>query len=158
LIACHLAKYRSLMPSLALVFHLIDSHSEPLLEPVSLRAARDASAWCDVLEAHARRIYQSAMDGDLDAATNLGERIKDKLPNPFSVRDIVQKGRSGLATTEEVRQAAGILQDRGWIKSVEVPTDRQKGGDRRNYFGFIPSGLTGGLVRSSKLGPRRRSA
>jgi hypothetical protein len=128
LITCHLAKYRSLMPSLALVFHLIDSHAQTALEPVSLRAARDAAAWCVLLEAHARRIYQSAMDGDLDAAVHLGERIKTSLPNPFTYRTVFHKGWSGLTTAEEVRQAVGILQDRGWVKTVEVPSSNTKGG------------------------------
>jgi hypothetical protein len=128
LITCHLAKYRSLMPSLALVFHLIDSHAQTVLEPVSLRAARDAAAWSVLLEAHARRIYQSAMDGDLDAAVHLGERIKTSLPNPFTYRTVFHKGWSGLTTAEEVRQAVGILQDRGWVKTVEVPSSNTKGG------------------------------
>jgi Protein of unknown function (DUF3987) len=143
LMACHLAKYRSLMPSLALVIHLIDSYFHSVLEPVSLRAARDAAAWCELLEAHARRIYQSAMDGDLDAAIHLGERIKGKLSNPFTARGVARKGWSGLTTAEEVRHAAGILQDRGWIKSVGVPTDRVKGGRPTELFWIHPR-LTNG--------------
>ena len=143
LMACHLAKYRSLMPSLALVFHLIDSHAEPVLEPVSIRAARDAAAWCELLEAHARRIYQSSLDGDLDAAVHLGERIKGKLPNPFTARAVARKGWSGLTTAEEVRRAAGILQDRGWIKSVVVPTDREKGGRPTEVFWIHPRLIAG---------------
>jgi hypothetical protein len=139
LMAYHLAKYRSLMPSLALIFHLIDSHSQSVLEPVTLRAARDAAAWCELLEAHARRIYQSAMDGDLDAAVHLGERIKGRLSNPFNARDVARKGWSGLTTAEEVRLAAGILQDRGWIKAVEVPTDRVKGGRPTELFWIHPT-------------------
>jgi hypothetical protein len=51
-------------------------------------------------------------------------RIKDKLCNPFTARSVARKVWSGLTTAEEVRHAAGILQDRGWIKSVEVATDR----------------------------------
>ena len=140
---CHLAKYRSLMPSLALVLHLIDSHAAPVLEPVSMRAARDAAAWCELLEAHARRIYQSALDGDLDAAVHLGERIKGKLPNPFTARSVARKGWSGLTTTEEVRHAAGILQDRGWIKAIEVPTDRQKGGRPTELYWIHPRLIAG---------------
>jgi hypothetical protein len=51
-------------------------------------------------------------------------RIKDKLSNPFIARSVARKVWSGLTTAEEVRHAAGILQDRGWIKSVEMATDR----------------------------------
>ncbi|CAK8715796.1 hypothetical protein KKHLCK_04910 [Candidatus Electrothrix laxa] len=47
----HLAKYRSLMPSLALIFHLIectDKGRNP--EPISKEAARTAAEWCNYLE------------------------------------------------------------------------------------------------------------
>jgi len=62
----HLAKYRSLMPSLALICHLIeyvdsttdDSSTEG--GAVGLRSAVRAAAWCEYLETHARRLYASA--------------------------------------------------------------------------------------------------
>ncbi len=139
LITSHLAKYRSLMPSLALIFHLIDSHATSLLEPVSLRAVHDAAAWCEMLEAHCRRIYQSAMDGDLDAAVQLGERIKGKLSNPFTYRAVAMKGWSGLTTTDEVRRAVGILQDRGWVETVETAPDGKKGGRRSELVWVHPN-------------------
>jgi hypothetical protein len=110
-------------------------HAQPAVEPVSLRSAQAAAAWCDLLEAHARRIYQSALDGDVDAAIHLGERIKGEPTNPFTARAVARKGWSGLTTGEEVRRAARILQDRNWLKSVEVPTDRHKG-DRPRSIGF----------------------
>jgi Protein of unknown function (DUF3987) len=100
LLTRHLAKYRSLVPSLALMFHLIDSHEQAVLAPVSLHSAQAAAAWSDLLEGHARRIYQSALDGDPDAAIHLGERIKGKLSNPFTARAVARKGWSGLTTAE----------------------------------------------------------
>jgi hypothetical protein len=126
--SAHLGKYRSLMPSLALLFHLIESHGQPRLGRVSLIAAKTAAAWCDFLEAHAKRIYQSAMDGDPEEAIKLAERIKTSLPNPFTFRQVVQKGWAGLTTTDEVRRAVGILEDRGWVKVVEVPPPSPQGG------------------------------
>ena len=53
----HLAKYRSLMPSIALIDHLINSVSGQCAGTVTVESARRAAAWCDFLEAHARRIY-----------------------------------------------------------------------------------------------------
>jgi putative DNA primase/helicase len=117
----HLAKYRSLLPKLALVFHLVDSVGAEQLEPVPLKAIETAAAWCDLLEEHARRIYQSAMDGDSESAMRLADRIKKSIPNPFTFREIVQKGWAGLNNTEAVREAVGFLEDRGWVKIVEVP-------------------------------------
>jgi len=65
----HLAKYRSLMPSLALIFHLIDV-ADRQAEPgnVSLEATQLAAAWTAYLEKHARRIYGLAINSELGAA------------------------------------------------------------------------------------------
>ncbi len=51
----HLAKYRSLFPSLALIFELIDGEDFP--EAVGDRAALRALTWVEYLESHARRVY-----------------------------------------------------------------------------------------------------
>ena len=50
----HLAKYRSLMPSLALIFHLIE-YVDGTAEggAVGLRPTLQAAAWCEYLETHA---------------------------------------------------------------------------------------------------------
>ena len=123
LMLTHLAKYRSLMPSLALLFHLLDD----VTGPVSLYAAKLAADWCVFLEAHARRVYQSAMDGDPEAAQRLAERIKQSLSNPFTPREVMRKGWSGLSTVEEVDRAIGLLEEKGWVKTVEVPSGSQGG-------------------------------
>jgi hypothetical protein len=117
--------------------------AQPAVEPVSLRSAHAAAAWCDLLEAHARRIYQSALDGDVDAAIHLGQRIKGETPHPFTVRAVARKGRSGLTTGEEVRRAAGIFQHRDWLKSVEVPTDRHKGDRPTEVYWIYPRLIAG---------------
>src|SRR5262245_7616938 len=65
----HLGKYRSLMPSLALLFHLIDLASGVSTSPrISLTSTRKAAAFCDYLESHARGIYGQVMDIDIEAA------------------------------------------------------------------------------------------
>src|SRR6266849_4245047 len=58
----HVAKYRSLMPSLALIGHLIDGVDGGTTEPVSQAAAARAVAWCEYLQGHARRLYASVTD------------------------------------------------------------------------------------------------
>lgn len=54
----HVAKYRSLMPSPALLFELIDTEGLPV--SVGKTAALRAVAWCEYLETHAGRLYASA--------------------------------------------------------------------------------------------------
>jgi Protein of unknown function (DUF3987) len=59
----HLAKYRSLMPALALILHVIDHVDTGVGGPVSGVAAERAAAWCRYLEAHARRLYATGRTG-----------------------------------------------------------------------------------------------
>src|SRR5262249_46865327 len=73
-IEAHLSKYRSLMPSLALIFHLVEVVDGKASGTVSMKAARMAAAWCDFLEAHARRIYQSVTRHGVIAAKLLGNK------------------------------------------------------------------------------------
>ncbi len=124
----HLSKYGSLMASLALIFHLVETCRAWEIGPVSLEAAQAAAAWCDLLEAHARRVYMACADGDISIAVALSERIKGSLPNPFTPREVAQKGWSGLRMVDDVETAIGILEDRGWVKVVEVPSESAFGG------------------------------
>jgi putative DNA primase/helicase len=71
----HLSKYRKLMPSLALHFEMADAvtcgHQG---ETVSLNHARQAAAWCEYLESHARRVYSCIVTPQLRAAIELANR------------------------------------------------------------------------------------
>lgn len=119
----HLSKYRNLMPSLALLFHLVEVVDGKPHGPVSNRAALMAAAWCDFLEAHARRIYQSVTQHSLVAANLLAKKITGgRLPNPFTGRDVYNNGWSGLSTPEDVEKAAEILEEAFWIRSKTVQT------------------------------------
>jgi hypothetical protein len=127
LMSTHLSKYRSLMPSLALIFQLVESYEEPRFKPVSLQAAETAVSWCKRLEGHASRIYHATEEGDTNVAVRLAGQLKDSLPNPFTYRHVVKKGWSGLATVEEVRRAVGVLEDRNWVQAIE-PAKMARGG------------------------------
>src|SRR5215208_7649717 len=73
----HLAKYRSLMPSLALIFQLIefvDGSGDG--GAVGLRPTIQAAAWCEYLETHARRLYSSAANPAMEGARALLDRIR----------------------------------------------------------------------------------
>jgi putative DNA primase/helicase len=134
LMQAHLGKYRSLMPSLALLFHLVEVVDGARAGPVTLRSAEAAAAWCELLEAHARRVYQAALEGDPEPAMRLAERLKNSLPSPFRARDVSQKGWAGLDTPDAVERALGVLEDRGWLKSVESPTGQRGGRPTADYF------------------------
>ena len=144
--ACHLAKYRSLMPALALIFHLVNAKGQPRGSKVSLSDAESSAAWCDFMESHARRVYQAATDGDPTDAIRLAEKIKESLSNPFKIGDVQRKGWAGLGTNEEVRKAIGILEDRGWVRVVEVPIRRSYGRGRPSEQVWVNPKVTNGVT------------
>jgi putative DNA primase/helicase len=118
----HLSKYRSLMPAVALLFELADTAaSGGNADAVSLHHARQAAAWCDYLESHARRVYCCIVTPQLRAARELAEKIKQRKIGAdgfFSCRDVYLKGWSGLDSPEAVKQAAEVLQDAGWVRDL----------------------------------------
>ena len=80
----HFAKYRSLMPSLALIFHLIDAVDAGTQASVPAGAATRAIAWCEYLAAHARRLYATVTDAARVAAVLLATRLPERRPHPRS--------------------------------------------------------------------------
>jgi hypothetical protein len=103
ILVSHLGKYRSLMPALALVFHAVArvADSDDSIG-VSQSAATLAAAWCDYLEAHARRCYQSVTDATNSAGAALALKVRrGKLTSPFSARDIYRPGSEGLSDRDE---------------------------------------------------------
>lgn len=113
----HLSKYRSLMPSIALVIHLIDCLDGRRKGAVSVSATQKALRWCEYLEAHARRIYNLARDGETSPARILGARIKSRaLPLVFSGREVYQHGWTGLPDPPAVAKAAAVLVEHDWLR------------------------------------------
>jgi putative DNA primase/helicase len=143
LIESHLAKFRSLMPKLALIFHLVDVADGQAPGAITLKAARLAAVWCDLLEAHARRVYSLGYDTPIDSALALAEKIKNGELGTlksfdgerFKASDIVRKGWASLSTTEEVLRAIAILEERHWLQTVETPPTPQ--GGRRAEWVYI---------------------
>jgi hypothetical protein len=65
----HLSKYRSLMPSLALIFHIIDNAAGQRERSITLPSLQKTAAWCAYLESHARRIYGMVLDPAFEAVS-----------------------------------------------------------------------------------------
>lgn len=121
----HLAKYRSLMPSLALIFHLVDYVNGSVEEgaSVGIETAERAAAWCEYLKTHAERLYASAGNPAVEGARVLLSRIrKGDVKDGGTVRDIYRKQWSRLSSSEEVMAAASILEEYGWVRVEKVET------------------------------------
>ena len=131
----HLSKYRSLMPALALLFHLADfAAGNTVADTVSIEHTRQAAGWCEYLESHARRVYSCVVTPELRAARELADKIKHRKVGTggfFSVREVYLKGWSGLDTAEAVKQAAEVLEDAGWVR--EAPGESGASGGRPSH-------------------------
>ena len=115
----HFSKYRGLIPSLALIFHLIDVGQGP----VGLVAIQRAINWHEYLASHAKRAYGGTHGVSVDAAKKILKRIADgELKDGFSVRDIYITHQSGLTTKEQAQEAIDILVDFGWLHTSKVTT------------------------------------
>ncbi len=118
----HLAKYRSLVPTLALIAYLVETLGRGnRLEAVDVPSIHQAIQWCRYLETHARRLYASREDPSMDSARALLARIRSGvLINGFSLRDVYHgKHWMHLDNSEKVEKAIKILEEFGWVK-VEV--------------------------------------
>jgi hypothetical protein len=114
----HFAKYRSLIPGLALVYHLLEGHKGGICASC-LEKALDLAF---VLKSHAHRVYASVYGLDNEPLRNLAKRIiKEELSSGFTARTIYTKGWAGL-TKATVTTALEQLTEMGWVKEVVIPT------------------------------------
>lgn len=125
----HLAKFRSLIPSLALLIHLADDDQGN----VTLVALDKAIRWGEYLESHAHRIYSMAVRHDIVTARRLAQKIlKGSLKDGFSIKDVYRPGWSGLASAEEAREGVEFLIDLNWLHVEE-----QRTGGRTKYVHWV---------------------
>ena len=133
----HLGKYRSLMPSMALIHHLLDVADGKAIGPVSLASAKLAAASCDYLESHARRIYYLAGNIVQRAAGNLSKKIKQgALNDGFTARDVYRKCWSLLTERDVVNGALIELVEANWLQNKKITAIH--GGKTKDVFYINP--------------------
>ena len=119
LMEAHLAKYRSMVPALALILHLTVAEEGP----IGYDALEQAIAWAEYLEPHARRVYAPAISPDLSAAHALAARIRaGDLEETFTAREIYRHGWSGLSKRNDVVAGLQVLEDFHWVESRRSET------------------------------------
>ena len=113
----HFAKYRSLIPALALLFHLLDGHEGPVCQECLTRSIEFAQ----YLRDHANRVYASASGHDLRAVRLLAARLlKGDIADGFTRRTLMLKCWSGLSTPEQAQAAIDALVEYGWLIEEEA--------------------------------------
>lgn len=124
----HILKMPQTIAGLALLFEIIDGGRDAVGVTATIRAL----SWSDYLLSHAKRLYSIATNFSLDSAKLILER-KNKLPNPFSVRDIQRKGWSGLDSVEMVSESLAWLLDYGYLSRETISSADTNGRPKVAY-------------------------
>jgi len=112
----HLAKYRKLVPGLALINHLADGGRGDVGEQAMLKAM----AMSLYLESHAKRAYASGPEAETAAAKAILEHVRKRtLPDEFSARDIHQKRWARLTDRNHINAGLVLLCEHNWIAARE---------------------------------------
>jgi putative DNA primase/helicase len=127
----HLAKYRKLVPALALINHIADGGIGPVTQVALLRAIAAA----EYLESHARRLYGSHNTIEVTAAKAILKHIrrKDLAHNdkgeliPFTAREVQRHDWSGLTDGGHIQLGLSLLVELDHLASTEVGAG-QRGG------------------------------
>lgn len=142
----HLAKYRSLMPTLALLFSIADNS----LEAVGLHRAQQAADWCEYLARHACRVYASRISPERLAAITLAKKLttgRKRENGRFTIREVYSNDWSGLGTPDEVRAAVRVLEDAGWVRAEKPKSET---GRPSEVYAINPK-ITGAHVGNGSL-------
>jgi putative DNA primase/helicase len=121
----HISKYRSLMPSLALLFHLLKRvNGETSSSSIDTETVMLAAAWCSYLQRHAEKLYTLASLSEFDCAREILKRIRSgELGTEFAARDIYVKHWKRLSNSEDVKRGLQILSDHGHLEAVRLETN-----------------------------------
>ena len=134
----HVSKYRSLAPSLAVIFHLIelaDSADTPEAfvsnvseeQGISVENLELALEWVEWLELHARKVYGSELNGGALAAHALARKITQGAEvDGQTVRELGRKQWAGL-NDERLELALNVLERLGWVRIEEIGTGERGG-------------------------------
>jgi putative DNA primase/helicase len=121
----HFAKYRKLVPVLALINHVADEYEAGA---VSQQSVLRALAFTKYLESHAKRVYAAGIVAEVAAANAILKRIKcGDLADGFSAREIQRKDWSHLTEGHHIAAGLDLLADHNYVAVQDRPTG-QKGG------------------------------
>ena len=153
----HLAKYRKLIPALALVFALIDTpDSGGVIHETELIRAL---AMGDYLRSHANRLYAAATTPETKGAVTLLSKIKagklltseGVISSSFTPRQVAVKHWTGLGSPADVRKAAELLVDYDYLRREAVPMGAS-GGRPSECYAINPAVLKAIAVGTGSRG------
>jgi Protein of unknown function (DUF3987) len=130
----HLAKYRKLVPALALINHLTDGGSGAIPETAIVRAL----AFSEYLETHAERAYGAGSEVGTAAAKAILKHIRNgDLADGFTARDVHRPRWSNLSEHFQVQAGLDLLCDLDWLFAEK----RETGGRPSVAYHINPWGM-----------------
>jgi len=115
----HFAKYRKLVPGLAISLHLANGK----IGPVGSHAVLQALAWSEYLATHARRLYASVTAPEVSTAKAIIRKIRSgDLPTVLTVRQIWRPQWSGLTDLNEIKEGLALLMEFNWVAKTRKDT------------------------------------
>ncbi|MFK7823619.1 MAG: DUF3987 domain-containing protein [Oligoflexales bacterium] len=127
----HLSKFRSLMPSLALIFEvteLLGKTANGVPSSISAESTNLAIRWCEFLELHAIKAYGEHLNPALASARVLYKKITSGAVKDYDrCRDLYRHGWKGLSNMKDLEGAIGVLKTYRWIRveMISPPTGRR---------------------------------
>ncbi len=118
----HLLKMNKTIPTLALIFELVEGGRFE----INKNALERALYWEKYLLSHVKRLYAAGNTLIADRAKLIVERC-DCLPNVFTHRDIHQKSWTSLKDKEAVKQALELLCRCNYIREISGDNNLQGG-------------------------------
>jgi Protein of unknown function (DUF3987) len=116
----HLAKYRTLVPALALINHLADGGNGAIGERAVLRALAFTDEY---LGTHARRAYHAGLNAETTAAKAILKRIrKGALKDGFTLREAMWNHWADLTDRDQALAGLNLLCDLNWLRPDKVQT------------------------------------
>lgn len=115
----HLAKYRKMVPALALINHLADGGTGPISETAMVRAL----GFSVYLQSHAVRLYGAKQADEVATAKAILKHVRrGALADGFTSRDVMRPCWSGLTDLERVKRGLGLLAELGWLRPATAQT------------------------------------
>lgn len=134
----HISKFYKLLPSLILIFHIIDNiENSKSSGSAKLHVVEMAIKWCELQKAHAKKLYDFNYNIQNVSGYALAKKIvRGDVKDGATIRSIYINEWSHLQTTAQVEAAAKFLEDHGWLSQLEKRSD--KGGRPSMYLKFHP--------------------
>ncbi|MBM4222381.1 MAG: DUF3987 domain-containing protein [Gammaproteobacteria bacterium] len=117
----HISKYRSLIPSLALIFELLENNSRSTT--VSAQSTRLAIEWGNYLLEHAKKIYKVSSYPHFKSIQIFHKKLLlGQIRDGDSIRSIIRHHWEGLNTTELVEKVIDFFCNLHWIQVITMPS------------------------------------